>query len=198
MTSLVTIRSLAEHRGRDLRDALTTIPDWRAWRTCAFVYALFLICAVPIGLLSGLLRPGLPAFSPAEMAGTGLLIFVQPALAEEIIFRALLLPRRAGSMSRGRLFVVAAAALAVYVAAHPLNAFIFKPGVLTLFESPAYLLIAALLGLACTAAYWISLSIWPPVAIHWLTVMTWIWLFGGRALLGQAARAFAQTLTAWA
>ncbi len=153
---------------------------------------------MPIGMWSGLLRPSLPYFSPSEMAGTGLLILVQPALAEEILFRGLLLPRRADSMSRGRLFVVAGAALVVYVAAHPVNALIFKPGVLTLFESPAYLVIAALLGVACTATYWISRSIWPPVAIHWLTVVAWIWLFGGRALLGQTARAFARALMAWA
>jgi uncharacterized protein len=190
------MRSRAERRGRDLREALTTIPDWRTWRTCAFVYGLFLICAIPIGVLSGLLRPSLPHFSPTEMALTSLLIFVQPALVEEILFRGLLLPRRTDSMSRGRLCVVAGAALVVYVAAHPLNALIFKPEVLTLFESPAYLVIAALLGLACTATYWISRSIWPPVAIHWMTVVAWIWLFGGRALLGQTARAFARAFMA--
>jgi predicted Abi (CAAX) family protease len=190
------MRSFAERRGKDLRDALTTIPDWRTWRTCAFVYGLFLVCAVPIGVLSGLLRPSLPYVSPVEMAVTALLILVQPALAEELLFRGLLLPRRADSMSRGRLLVVGGAALVVYVVAHPLNALLFKPEVLALFERPAYLVIAALLGLACTATYWISLSIWPPVAIHWLTVVAWIWLFGGRALLGQTARAFARAFMA--
>ena len=100
-------------------------------------------------------------------------------------------------MSRGRLLVVGGAALVVYVAAHPINALIFKPQ-LTVFESPAYLVIAALLGGACTAAYWISRSIWPPVAMHWLTVVAWIWLFGGRALLGQTARAFVRAFIAWA
>jgi predicted Abi (CAAX) family protease len=197
-TVLVTMRSLAERRWRDLREALTTIPHWRTWRTCAFVYCLFLVCAVPIGLLSGLLRPSLPNLSPAEMIGTGLLFFVQPALAEEIVFRGLLLPRRADSMSRGRLFVVAGAALVVYVAAHPLNALLFRSGALTLFESPVYLVLAALLGLACTATYLISQSIWPPVALHWVTVVGWFWLLGGQALLDQTARAFARALQAWA
>ena len=197
-TALVTMRSLAQRRKRDLREALTTIPDWRTWRTCAFVYCAFFVCAVPIGLLSGLLHPSLPHLSPAEMAGTGLLLFVQPALAEEIVFRGLLLPRHADSMSRGRLFIVAGAALAVYVAAHPLSALFWKSGFLSLFESPAYLVLAALLGLACTATYWISRSIWPPVALHWLTVVTWMWLFGGQALLGQTSRAFARSVLAWA
>ena len=194
--ALVTMRYLAERRWRDFREALTTIPDWRTWRTCAFVYCLFLVCALPIGLLSGLVRRSVPHLSPAEMAGTGLLLFVQPALAEEIVFRGLLLPRHADSMSRGRLFVVAAAALVVYVASHPLNALLLRPGALTLFESPVYLVLAALLGLACTATYLISRSIWPPVAFHWLTVVVWIWLLGGRAQLDQTARACARALLA--
>ena len=78
---------------------------------------------------------------------------------------------------------LAVGALLLYVAAHPLNAILFRPGLRTLFESPAYLSLAALLGATCTAAYWISRSIWPPVLIHWLTVLAWLYLFGGWALL---------------
>ena len=188
----MTVRALAEQRWRDLRDALTTIPDWRTWRTCAFVYGLFLVCSAPIGLLSGLLRPSLPQFSPAGMIGAGLLIFVRPALVEEIVFRGLLLPRRHDSMGRGRLFLVAGVALVVFVVSHPLNALLFRPGALRVFENPAYLVLTTLLGLACTATYLISRSIWPPVALHWLTVAVWIWLLGGQALLNQTARAFAR------
>jgi predicted Abi (CAAX) family protease len=190
------MRALAERRLRDLREALTTIPDWRTWRTCVFVYGLFLLCAFPIGLLSGLLRPSSSRLSPAELAGTALLILVQPALAEEIVFRGLLLPRLAESMSRGRLIVVAGAALVVYVASHPLNALFFRPEALGLFQSPAYLALTTLLGLTCTAAYLISRSIWPPVVLHWVTVLVWIRLLGGEALLDQTACAFVRALLA--
>jgi predicted Abi (CAAX) family protease len=181
------MRSLVERRWQDLRDALATIPDWRTWRTCAVVYAGFLLCAAPIGIQSGLLRPGTPALSAGEMIGGSLLLFVQPALIEEILFRGLLLPRRADSMTRGRLFVLALAALALYLVSHPLNAMLFRPGVLTLFESPVYLVLTALLGVTCTATYWISRSIWPPTLLHWLTVIIWIWFLGGHALLQQPA-----------
>ena len=153
------------------------------WRTCALVYGLFLVCAAPIGMLSGLLRPSTPHLLPAAMVRGALLIFLHPALVEEIAFRALLLPRDAGSMTRGRLVLVAGTALAVYVASHPLNAWLFRPQVLSVFASPAYLVLAALLGAACTAVYVISKSIWPSVAIHWLTVITWLWFLGGQALL---------------
>ena len=174
---------MADRRWRDVRAAMTTMPGWRTWRTCACIYGLFLVCAAPIGLLSGLLRSSTPHLPPAAMAREAFLIFLQPALIEEIVFRALLLPREAGSMPRRRVLLVAGAALAVYVASHPLNAWLFRPQVLAVFASPAYLVLATLLGAACTAAYVISRSIWPSVVIHWLTVVTWLWFLGGQALL---------------
>jgi len=180
----MTIRAAAVRRLQDLRDALTTIPDSRTWRSCGLVYGLFLGIALPIGFRSGLLRPGPAHLTPAELIGSGVLLFVQPALVEEIVFRGVLLPRDGRSWPRGRLVLVAGAALAVYVASHPINARLFRPQVLGLFESPAYLALTTLLGLACTAAFFISRSIWPSVAIHWLTVVIWIWLLGGRQLLG--------------
>jgi uncharacterized protein len=180
----VTIRSAVRRRLQDLRDALTTIPDWQTWGTCALVYGIFLVCALPVGLLSGLVRARVASLTPNELVGSGLLLFVQPALAEEIVFRGLLIPRDGRSWPLPRLMLVAGAALAVYVASHPINALLFRPQVLGLFESTSYLVLATLLGLTCTATYLISRSIWPPVAIHWLTVVTWIWLLGGHQLLG--------------
>ena len=159
------------------------MPGWHAWRMSALVYVLFLACAAPIGLFTGLLRPSTPHLLPSQMIRAAFLILLQPALVEEIVFRALLVPRESGSMTRGRSILVAGAALAVYVASHPLNAWLFRPQVLAVFASPAYLALATLLGAACTAAYVISRSIWPSVVIHWLTVVTWLWFLGGQALL---------------
>jgi uncharacterized protein len=147
------------------------------------LYAAFLLCAVPIGLASGLLRVDVASASVFDAIQIAALLFIQPALFEEIVFRGLLLPRDVRSMPRSRVILVAGVALAVYVASHPLNAWLFRPQVLSLFSSVAYLALATLLGLACTIAYFISRSIWPPVLIHWLTVVAWIGLFGGRALL---------------
>jgi predicted Abi (CAAX) family protease len=147
------------------------------------VYVAFLLAAAPIGLTAGLLRPTMPHLPVQGALATGLLLLIQPALVEEIVFRGLLLPRDARTLPLRRLAVVVAAALAVYVASHPLNAWLFRPDVLGLFTSPVYLVLAALLGLACTITYFISRSIWPPVAIHWLTVVTWIWFLGGQRSL---------------
>ena len=192
------MRSLAERRWRDLRDALTTIPGSRAWATCALVYCVFLLCAAPIGLWSGLLRPGVPRLSAVELIGGGLMLFVQPALLEEILFRGLLLHGGRTRSSRGRLIIVAGAALVVYVASHPLNAMLFRPTALALFASPIYLVLTALLGVTCTAAYLIAQSIWPPVLMHWLTVVAWIWFLGGQSLLDRPALAAARVFAAWA
>jgi predicted Abi (CAAX) family protease len=119
----------------------------------------------------------------ADMLGAGLVVFVHPAFVEELVFRVLLLPREAASMRRGRLVAVAAVALGLYVASHPITAMLFRPQALSVFSSPAYLALAALLGATCTATYWISRSIWPAVAVHWLAVVTWLWFLGGQALL---------------
>jgi predicted Abi (CAAX) family protease len=169
----------------DLRKAILTRPDARTWGACALVYLLFLTCAAPIGLLSGLLRAGAPHLSATEMIAAGVLLLGRPALVEEIVFRGLLLPRDPRSIRRGRVVAVAAAALIVYVGAHPLNALLTWPASLVVFGNPVYLLLTTFLGIACTAAYWISRSIWPPVVMHWVTVIVWLWLLGGQARLGQ-------------
>ena len=175
------MQSLAIRRWNDLREALTTLPDVRTWLACALVYALFLVVAATIGLASGLIRVDVSHAGDAIRIAP--LLFIQPALFEEIVFRGVLLPRDVRSMPRSVAAVVAGLALVLYVASHPLNAWAFRPQVLSLFSSPAYLVLTTLLGLTCTAAYWISRSIFPSVLIHWLTVVAWTGFLGGRALL---------------
>ena len=128
-----------------------------------------------------MLHVSAPHVALSVVLSTSAIVLVHPAFVEELIFRVLLLPRETASIRRGRLIAAAVVALALYVASHPLNAILFRPGLRSLFESPAYLSLAALLGATCTAAYWISRSIWPPVLIHWLTVIAWLYLFGGWA-----------------
>jgi predicted Abi (CAAX) family protease len=170
-------------RLRDVRDAIVTPPDAAAWRRCALLYAAFLVCALPIGLMSGLLHPSLPPLSTGAALVVALTIALHPAFTEEIVFRALMLPRRGEGVSRTRLVATIALALFLYVAAHPLNAKFFWPAVWGVFSNPFYLAMATLLGLTCTAAYLITGSIWPSVVMHWLTVTLWLLLLGGQTLL---------------
>lgn len=95
---------------------------------------------------------------------------------EELVFRVLLLPR---PDSRRQLGFAAALGLALYVAAHPLRAMVFDPRHVSLFASPTYLALAALLGAACTLVYVRTRSIWPAVLLHALAVDAWLLFLGG-------------------
>src|SRR5579864_1228594 len=148
--------SAVRSRAYDIRDALRTVPTADAWRRCALVYALFLAVALPLGLWSGLLRPSRPPLTLSAALMLAANIALYPAFVEELVFRALLLPRRADRVSRPRLAVTAAIALFLYVAAHPITATLFWPAVLRVFTDPVYLSLATLLGLTCTGAYLID------------------------------------------
>ncbi|MGE5244122.1 MAG: type II CAAX prenyl endopeptidase Rce1 family protein [Betaproteobacteria bacterium] len=181
----MTARQAIVARLYDVREAILTLPARDSWRRCAWVYLAFAACAAPAAWASGLAYPARAALTPggaAILAGT---LALHPAFSEEVIFRALLLPRRPDRVPRGRLCLVAAIALLLYVAAHPINAILFRPAALPVFSAPPYLAVAALLGAACTAAYLISGSIWPAVLLHWTTVVLWMLLFGGWALVGS-------------
>lgn len=177
--------SIVSHRLREVRDAALTVPTRAAWGRCALIYVAFLACALPIGVVSGLIHVAIaPLPWPAMLVVAGTLL-VHPALTEEIVFRALLLPRRPSAVGRPQLAIAIVGALGLYVAAHPVNAHVFWPAALGVLANPWYLALAALLGLACTAAYLVSGSIWPPVAVHWVTVVLWILVLGGEKLLGS-------------
>jgi len=170
-------------RARDVAAALTTLPTRSDWILGAGLYAMFLVGALPLGLVSGLLHPSLPPL-PAGGAGlTALTILVHPAFSEELVFRVLMVPRRLETVSRRRLYVTIGIALFLYVAAHPLNAYFFWPAAMPVFGNPFYLGMTTLLGLTCITAYLMSGSIGLPVLIHWLTVTAWLLLLGGQALL---------------
>jgi predicted Abi (CAAX) family protease len=71
-----------------------------------------------------------------------------------------------------------ALSVGLFVAWHPLLAPTRRDPLRTLLKDPRFLVQVTLLGLACSLAYLVSGSIWPPVLIHWLTVV--VWLLGHR------------------
>ena len=175
--SLVDIRKLARTKSRDVLAALRTWPDRAAWRRVGAVYLLFGVGAMALGYLTGFLKPGLPALNPGRIALLCAGLLLRPALVEEIIFRALLLPQRPQSMPGGRLLIVTAISVALFVMSHVLNGlFVHRAPV---FTDPVFLILAGMLGAASAAAYLLSRSLWPPVALHWTVVVTWLLLFGG-------------------
>jgi len=149
----------------------------KAWFLVPF-YGMF---SLIIGFYSGLLRYEL--ISLKLMPFLLVTLFVFPSLLEEAFFRGILIPRE--TITRGArqiIFAITRSAL-LFVLWHPFNAFLFNNQAIKFFFNPAFLLIVAALGITCSYSYIISKSIWIPVLIHWLTVIIWVFFFGGRNML---------------
>ncbi|MGQ9426408.1 CPBP family glutamic-type intramembrane protease [Gilvimarinus sp. F26214L] len=120
-------------------------------------------------------------------------LFFSPAVLEELVFRGLLIPRRIGQHGRRATARAIGWSTFLYVASHPLGALTTSPGAADYFLDPVFLTIVTALGLSCAYAYVVSRSLWCPVLIHWLAVITWVFLLGGYevvlALEGHAWRA---------
>ena len=166
---------------RRLIRAFGTVPDAGDWAATA---ALLLLCAaivLPVGLRTGFLRLA-PMRAPwPTLAGIAAAAFIAPALIEEAVYRVCLLPHPAEPMSAAARWLWGIAGLAVFVAVHPLGALRHPPGSprRATFTDPRFLVLAALLGAACSAAYLCSGSLWPPVLLHWILVAVWLIALGG-------------------
>lgn len=159
--------------------ALGTWPSLRAWAEAGGIMLAFAALSLPIGIASGLLQPGWSDAPPQSLlAFAGIALFF-PGFFEEFFFRVLLLPHSDEAVSHRRMLVWGAVSLALFVVSHPFNAWLFRPSARPVFCDPVFLSIATILGVACTIAYWRTRSIWPPVVMHWLTVVLWRTLLGG-------------------
>jgi predicted Abi (CAAX) family protease len=136
------------------------------------------LLAFPLARRSGLL-PRRWHWAPwPQLLPRALGLFFFPALQEELLFRALLLPSALEGVSPLALVPWVALSVGLFVAWHPLLAGTRRDPLRTLLQDPRFLVQVTLLGLACSLAYLVSGSIWPPVLIHWLTVV--VWLLGHR------------------
>ena len=159
---------------RRIEAALRTFPDRRGWIAvlCELAWGVPLIVAMAFA-------GGLARFDPAPFDAQWLRVFflvmIVPAFAEELLFRALIVPRP------GRPFALWQGALCVgaFVAWHPFQAFTFGPPWSAVFLDPWFLTAVALLGTMLVRLYRATGSLWPCIATHWLVVMSWKLLFGG-------------------
>lgn len=104
---------------------------------------------------------------------------IAPAILEETFFRVLLLPHPSTNISLDSYIVWAGFSLFLFVIYHPLNALTFFPQGRETFFDPAFLCLAASLGIICTTTYWQTGSLWLPALIHWFSVNIWLLCFGG-------------------
>jgi predicted Abi (CAAX) family protease len=110
-------------------------------------------------------------------------LFFLPALIEELLFRLLFIPHPIETAIFADIFKWSIISLVAFVIYHPLNALTFYPAGKPTFWDWRFLTLAGLLGAVCSIAYYHTGSIWSPILIHWIVVVSWIKLFGGRRLL---------------
>lgn len=153
--------------------ALATRPRAEDIGDLALAAALLAALAAIIGAGTGLLRwSPLPA---AQLAPLALRAFVVPALGEEFLFRALLVPA-SSEAPRPALWIALSCAL--FTLWHVVET-TFLPGSAVTFLRADFLALAAALGLLCALLRWRSGSIWTAVALHWIVVVAWRGWFGG-------------------
>lgn len=115
-------------------------------------------------------------------------LFFIPSFFEEIVFRGFLLPHKEREVSTIHLLFYAAFSIVLFIAWHPINAMTINHPAFSMFTNPVFLSLAALMAIACTITYLKTGSLWVPIAIHWLTVVVWVFLLSGRNFVLDIAR----------
>jgi predicted Abi (CAAX) family protease len=137
-----------------------------------------LLAAIVMATLGASARTGLLHWSPQPAPDLAVLavraLFI-PALGEELVFRAALMP---GRHEGARPLPWIALSVVLFTAWHVMES-TFLPGAAAAFLRADFLALAAVLGLLCALLRWRSGSIWTAVALHWLVVVAWQGWFGG-------------------
>lgn len=154
--------------------ALRIWPDAHHWKSAlriAFPTAVIIALA---GLLGGWL-----VFEPVGDLASALfaafVLFFIPAMAEELIFRGVLLSWLAGFSQRWGSWLSAI----LFMLWHPLQALTFGPPWSAVFLQPSFLFATFILGIILTHIRIVTQSLWPVIAIHWILVLAWKLFFGG-------------------
>ena len=169
---------------RRISIAFSTIPDFTDLLVTVMLVLIYTTIALNVGFRSGFLTIDVQTSKPT-IAAVLIGCLFSPGLTEELFFRVLILPHPEENASGLVLWFWGCVSLALFIVYHPLNALTFYPVGRSTFTNPVFLLLATILGGACSIAYLQSGSVWPAVAIHWLAVTVWLLLLGGyRRLYG--------------
>ncbi len=148
------------------------------WRPILFLMAVFAVVGSLLYFACGLgtWSPGARPLSRTWRLSAIYVLF--PALAEELLWRWLLIPPRLFCRTSHALILIVLTTV-IATLAHPLVAVTVAPHTRSVFCDPCFLAITALLQAACGLLYLLSRSIWPSVFLHWLTIVVWKFLYGG-------------------
>lgn len=154
--------------------ALQVWPDAGRWRA-ALAIALPAVAIIALsGFLGGWLYFNLVADLPSALIAA-LILFLVPALAEELIFRGILLSWFATFSQRLGNWL----SIVLFVLWHPFQALAFGPPWAAIFLQPSFLFATFILAIVLTHIRIVSQSLWPVIAIHWLLAVTWKLVLGG-------------------
>jgi predicted Abi (CAAX) family protease len=164
----------------DVKRGLVTVPKGSDVLFSVVVFLMYMAVALPVGFCSGFFTIQVLKTNIWMIIALPISLFFIPSLFEEIVFRALLLPHRSRCISTRPLFFYSALSIVAFIVWHPINAMTINPNAYSMFTDPVFLCLAALMAMACTITYNKTGSLWVPVAIHWLTVVVWVFFLGGR------------------
>jgi membrane protease YdiL (CAAX protease family) len=165
-----------------LRRLVSTWPGGKGWAQLGKEVAWLVPALVLFAWLGGFLDWH-PQLTP-QLALVALIAFFVPSLAEEAVFRGLLLkPPSDGASGLGP----AALSALLFALWHPLQVLVCQWTLVGrcplpwgwLGFCPWFLLACFALGLACARLTLRTRSIWPAVVLHWLVVVAWAALFAG-------------------
>ena len=146
---------------------------------------IYAAIALPLGWTTNFL-----SFTPDQLLtksgiiGSIKLLFL-PALGEEILMRVFLLPHPTERVLISTWLLWGLISLVIFIIYHPLNALtLYKVGYPT-FLQPVFLMLTGLLGVICSIAYYFTGSLLIIVFIHWVVVVVWLFILGGKQKLGS-------------
>jgi len=145
------------------------------------LFMLFAVMALIIGFPAGLFTFALLDSKLAYILPFTLFIF--PSLFEEAVFRGVLIPNNTQQGGIPKIIFYSLMSSTLFVIWHPINALTINPGAKSFFLDPWFLFITFILGMVCSLGYIFSRSLWVPIIMHWLTVVIWVFLLGGRNLI---------------
>ncbi len=164
-----------------LRGLVATWPNGKGWLGMAKEAAWLVPVLGLLGWMGGFLAWH-PDLGP-DLLRLALIAIILPALAEELLFRGILLkPPSDGATGLGP----AALSALLFAFWHPLQIWLYSrqtelppPDWAGLAWNWWFLAACAALGFACARLVLATRSIWPAVALHWLVVVAWKALFDG-------------------
>lgn len=154
--------------------ALKVWPNAGRWKATLGISLPAVAIIALSGYLGGWLRFDLVTDFQSSLIAAVILFFI-PALAEELIFRGLLLSLFATVSQRLANWL----SIGLFVLWHPFQALTFGPPWSAIFLQPSFLFATFILGIVLTHIRIVSQSLWPVILIHWLLVLVWKLLFGG-------------------